>query len=974
MQTHANMPTAAHESDALRAEKIQSLYASFPISLAANMIIALILVGVQWGTIATTAILGWLALLIFVLTARTLLFVAYRRIQGDADNNWLPSFRAGIAATGVVWGLASFLLYPVNDVPHQTFLAFALAGMTAGAITTLSIDLVSVLAFTLPALTALILRLFAEGEEIPIAMGTMTTLFLLLTILIAQRTHRHLRESVTLRFIGNSREQLLRESEERLNQAQRVARLGSFEWNPISGELTWSDEHFRLWGLEPHSVTPNYEIFRQRIHPDDVMRLEETVRSALDGGRIYDCVHRIVWPDGSMYHIHGRGEVVFNTAGQAIRMHGTVLDITEQKLADDKRQETLDRLHKIASRVPGVVYEFRRRPDGSSCIPFASDAIRDIFRINPEDVREDSAKAFAVIHPDDLDDIMVSIQVSAQRLAPWRREFRIKFDDGTVRWLFGNALPQQEPDGSVLWHGFITDITEHKQTDEALHRTTQLLDSIVDHIPAMVFLKRADDLRFELFNRAGEMLLGYSRNDLIGKNDYDFFPKDQADAFTAEDRRVLASTEVTEILQEPIKTASGETRYLYTKKVALRDKTGATTHLLGISLDITDRKQAEEALQESVKHTQAILDNAVDGIITIDIEGIIKSFNRAAERIFGYVAAEVIGKNINMLMPEPYHSRHDGYLENYYTSGMAPIICFSREVRGLRKDGSTFPMDLAVSDVNHHDKHLFIGLIRDITDSKKTEVEHLRLQQQVAQSQKMEAIGQLTGGVAHDFNNMLSGILGYTELAQETARELGDKTLYGYLDEVIHAGKRARDLVIKMLAFGRSRATTTPQPILLSSVIPEMLTLLRPLIPSSVTIRTELDASVPPVSLDSIELQQILMNLCINGRDAMDGMGTLVITVRKVSLRDATCTSCHIKFSGDCVELLVSDTGYGMNHATLQRVFEPFFTTKEVGKGSGMGMAVVHGIVHDRSGHILVESQLNKGSCFRLLFTPHIPE
>lgn len=310
------------------------------------------------------------------------------------------------------------MLYPVDDIPHQTFLALALAGMTAGAITTLSIDLLSVLAFTLPALTALILRLFAEGKEIPIAMGIMTTLFLLLTSLIAKRTNDHFRESLISRFSGNTREQLLRESEKRLNHAQQLAHLGGFEWHPITGELKWSDEHNRLWGLDPHSVRPSYEIFRQAIHPDDIARLDEALRRALDGGRLYDCVHRIIWPDGSVRHIHGRGKVTFNTNGQAIRMDDTVLDITEQKVAGDKRQEALARLNNIASRVPGVVYEFRLRPDGSSCLSYASDAIRDIFRLNPEDVRDDSAKAFSRIHPDDLGDMILSIQASARNMTP----------------------------------------------------------------------------------------------------------------------------------------------------------------------------------------------------------------------------------------------------------------------------------------------------------------------------------------------------------------------------------------------------------------------------------------------------------------------------------------------------------------------------------------------------------------------------
>ncbi len=386
-----------------------------------------------------------------------------------------------------------------------------------------------------------------------------------------------------------------------------------------------------------------------------------------------------------------------------------------------------------------------------------------------------------------------------------------------------------------------------------------------------------------------------------------------------------------------------------------------------------ERAAAERSREEQARHTQAILDNLIEGIITINEHGIVTAFNHAAESIFTYSAAEVINNNINMLMPEPHHNQHDHYLHHYLTTGEKHVIGMSREVTGRRKDGATFLMELQVSQISRAGRPVFIGVVRDITERKTAELERQRLQRQLAQAQKMEAIGQLTGGVAHDFNNMLSGILGFTELSQEIAQAQGYATLSSHLAQIYRAGERARDLVAKMLAFSRGRDANMPEPVLLSNAIPEMLKLLRPVLPSSIAMETALDPDTPTVLLDTIGLQQIVLNLCINARDAMNGTGSLTISVKKITLENAICSSCHQGFSGNHVELCISDSGPGMDATTQQRIFEPFFTTKPIGKGTGMGLAMVHGIMHEARGHIMLSSSPETGSQFRLLFNEHEP-
>jgi PAS domain S-box-containing protein len=215
---------------------------------------------------------------------------------------------------------------------------------------------------------------------------------------------------------------------------------------------------------------------RERVHHALVAMISE--------GREYNLEYVINPADGSP------PEVIYSTArlekdaqGTPLKVTGFIQDITERKQMEEAKNEALNRLQKIASRVPGVVYQYRLCPDGSSCFPFASEGIREIYRVSPEEVREDASKVFANHYPDDYDGIRTSIQKSARHLTPWCHEYRVKFDDGTVHWLFGNALPQQEADGVVLWHGFITDITERKQAEEELHKKNAEIEQFIYPYP-----------------------------------------------------------------------------------------------------------------------------------------------------------------------------------------------------------------------------------------------------------------------------------------------------------------------------------------------------------------------------------------------------------------------------------------------------------------------------------------------------------
>ncbi|MFZ2406918.1 MAG: PAS domain S-box protein, partial [Methylobacter sp.] len=308
-----------------------------------------------------------------------------------------------------------------------------------------------------------------------------------------------------------------------------------------------------------------------------------------------------------------------------------VRDISERKQAETMRQEALDRLRKIAGQLPGVVFQFRLRADGSSCLPYASKVLQDIYRIDPEEVRDDAAKVFSVVHPDDLDGHLASIQTSARDLSPWCNEYRLRFADGTERWLFGNALPQREEDGSVLWHGFVTDITERRLIEEAVRESENKLATILDNVDAFIYIKGCN-YQYQYANQAARQVLGRSLDDIIGKLDDAFFDRTTTARLREHDRRVFELGERIAAENTYTQKDSAITRTYLTVKQPLRREDGSIYGLCGISTDISERKRMEEKLRDSDAFNVSILNSLTSHIAVLDAQGVIVAVNNAWRR------------------------------------------------------------------------------------------------------------------------------------------------------------------------------------------------------------------------------------------------------------------------------------------------------------------------------------------------------
>ncbi|MFH1985282.1 MAG: PAS domain S-box protein [Pseudomonadota bacterium] len=483
-----------------------------------------------------------------------------------------------------------------------------------------------------------------------------------------------------------------------------------------------------------------------------------------------------------------------------------------------------------------------------------------------------------------------------------------------------------------------------------LCQNEEFLDNVVEHIPNMIFIKDAQTLRFVRFNSAGEQLLGYAREELLGKSDYDFFPKEEADFFTAKDREVLDTRALVDIPEESIRTRNNEERILHTQKIPLLDEAGAPQYLLGISEDITERKQAEASIR---KLSQAIEQGPVSIVIT-DAAGSIEFVNAKFTQITGYTSAEALNQNPRFLKSGETPAEEYKRLWETISSGSV----WHGEFHNRKKNGEMFWERITIAPVKDADNVItnYVAVKEDISERKK-------LEEQLRQTQKMEAVGQLAGGVAHDFNNMLGVIIGYAELAL-TRADLDD-ALRNNLERIHAAALRSTEITRQLLGFARKQ-TITPKILDLNEVVEEMLKLIRRLIGEDIDLLWLPGATIGAVKMDPSQIDQILANLCVNARDAIDGVGKVTIETRKAVFDNACCAE-HRGFSpGEYVMLAVSDNGDGMDKATMGKIFEPFFTTKGLGQGTGLGLATVYGIVKQNEGFINVYSEPGHGSTFKI--------
>jgi PAS domain S-box-containing protein len=372
---------------------------------------------------------------------------------------------------------------------------------------------------------------------------------------------------------------------------------------------------------------------------------------------------------------------------------------------------------------------------------------------------------------------------------------------------------------------------------------------------------------------------------------------------------------------------------------------------------VIERKRAEDALRASEMRLSGILEIAPEAVVSVDENQIIRLFNQGAQAIFGYTIEETIGKPLDLLLPDRFTDAHGKHIDQFTRSSEVSRLMTQRgEIVGLRKDRTEFPAEASISKLDLGDQKIFTVNLRDITERKIAE-------QQLRQAQKMEAIGQLTGGVAHDFNNVLSAILGNLELVDEELEP--DSKLKPDIDIAIRAVNRGAELTKRLLAFSRRQALQ-PNPVDANKLIQGMTSLLQRTLGEPIEIEVVSAAGLWACLVDAGQLENALLNLAINARDAMPGGGHLTIETANIHLDADYAAAQGDVTPGDYVRFSVTDTGTGMAPDVIEHIFEPFFTTKDVGEGTGLGLSMIYGFVKQSGGHITIYSEEGHGTTVNL--------
>jgi len=513
--------------------------------------------------------------------------------------------------------------------------------------------------------------------------------------------------------------------------------------------------------------------------------------------------------------------------------------------------------------------------------------------------------------------------------------------------------------------------------DHALTEARDRAQAYLDIVGVMVVALNSKG-NVALANRKACEVLGCGAlHQCVGGNWFDrWIPAEDREPARDTFARILAGTEPFDPFHERhILTASGQRRLIAWQVSPLSDKAGHAIGLLCAGEDITEKRRTEQALLDSRNRYQALVEN-IPGVVyrcAVAYPWRVEFINRQIEQITGIAAARFLDGSVRY--GELVHPDDLAAVEQAVAEGVAHRHAHACAYR-IRRNGGTWrwvhEQGQAIHDGDGHPAWLD-GVIVDITENKALQQEQERLQAQLQQAQKMEALGQLTGGIAHDFNNILSAVLGFTKLALRRHVPDPNSELAEYLREVVTAGERARDLVARMLTFSRSQPGRLAQPLAAQPLIREALKMLTATIPAGIHIDAQIDSKAPDIAIDPVDLHQILINLVINARDTLDGKGNISVSLAPRRLEQQVCFACHEKFSGDYVELRVADDGQGIAPEALPHIFEPFFTTKPAGKGTGMGLAMVHGLVHRADGHCHLESRVGQGSTFHI-YLPVAPE
>ncbi|MFZ2445235.1 MAG: PAS domain S-box protein [Syntrophobacteraceae bacterium] len=797
-------------------------------------------------------------------------------------------------------------------------------------------------------------------------------------------------------------EAALKESEEWLSMAMDVGNAGVWRWNLKSDEVHLDAWFHAMLGYAPGELPNTLQEWLPYHHPEEIPIWVSKAEAYLRGDSpVYESEHRIRAKDGAWNWVFTRGRIAdLATTGSPEQLIGIAMNVTERKRAEETlADEAVRRRILVEQSRDGIVVL-----DHNGKVYEANQRYTEMLGYTPEEMRELHAwdwdtqwtreQILEMVRSVDAtgdhfetrhrrkDGTVVDVEISSNgAVCGGQKLIFCVCRDITERKQAEEALRQGLAKVEATHRTLLSAIEEQKRTEEALRTSEQRLTDIIDFLPDATFAISSEGIVIA-WNHAMEEMTGVPAESMIGKGNFEyslpFYGRRQpllidlvfvGEEEIRKDYQAVSKIGDTIVAEAFVPgTYGGKGAYLWGISKPLYDKSGKFIAAIESIRDITERQLAEETLKKAEAKYRAIFENALEGIFQTTTDGRYIAANPAHAKMLGYDSPDELMSSTADIGRQIYADparrveikrllTRDGQVKDFHTQ--------------LRhRDGTTIWVTIDATSIRSPDGNVlyYQGSMLDITDRKRAEEEREKLEAQLFHAQKMETVGRLAGGVAHDFNNMLGIILGSAEIALCEADP--GTPLYESLTEIRKAAHRSADLTRQLLAFARKQ-TIDPKVLDLNRTVESMLKMLRRLIGEDIDLLWLPGEDLWPVKLDHAQIDQMLANLCVNARDAIKDVGKITIETGNVVLDAAYCAA-RVGFpAGDYVMLAVSDDGCGMCEEARGRLFEPFFTTKGLGKGTGLGLAMVYGIVKQNQGLINVYSEPGLGTTFKIYIPRH---
>ncbi len=724
--------------------------------------------------------------------------------------------------------------------------------------------------------------------------------------------------------------------------------------NPVAEQLTaWSFESAK--GMPLNVVLPLIDAStREPIdNPSDkVLNNGETVHLSNHT--------TLLAKDGSEYHIADSAAPIHGSDNTILGMVLVFNDVTE----DYRLRERAKAVHQ---QMQGLLNGLRTTTGILNCdgtVVFTNDTPLKATEITMEDV---IGKRFWDCPWWNYDpEVQALIQSDVIQASAGKSTSRdvLGYSPKGLFWIQLNIYPIRDDNGSVIQlvaEGVA--IHKRKLAEEELRASAQHLKAYRDQSPLAIIEwdYTGPDAVVSGWNKAAETMFGFSFIEIEGKTP-EFLAPAELDLKLDQHIAELKTRTGSETLVSKNLTKDGRTIYCQWYNAPLKDKAGQLIGCDSILRDITAEREAQSALAISEAEQRDILSSMREALITVDETSTVLSFNKAAEKLFGYSADEIVGYNVTQLIPEPHSSEFAQYMAQYLETGNPSKLGAGSEIQALRKNGELFPTRLSVAEFSttKGGKRRFIATCQDLSHIKQQE-------EQLRRSQKMDALGKLTGGIAHDFNNMLGVVSGYSELLQ--AALASQPKLAKYADEIAHAGQRGAKLTQRLLAFARNEpGPTATEPVDINVLLQRQQHMLEKTLTPRIALILGLAEDLWPVNVDRGELEDAILNMCINAMHAMEHSNNCQLSIRTRNEEISVIDGLALQLPpGDYVLASITDTGSGMDKKTQEQVFDPFFSTKGT-EGTGLGLSQVYGFVKQSKGAVKVYSEINQGTQFVFYF------